>query len=97
MNEETRPPAFVRHEDDQSRRERSICGWRRFLISRHDPGVARWELYDMVADRTETTDLAGEHPDRVRQMAAAWTAWAERTGAIHQLGKKYRLKPNAPG
>jgi arylsulfatase len=56
-----------------------------------DQDVARWELYDLVADRTETNDLAGERPDRVRRMAAAWTAWAERTGAIHQLGRKYRL------
>jgi arylsulfatase A-like enzyme len=61
-----------------------------------DQDVARWELYDVVADRTETNDLAVEHPDRVRRMAAAWTAWAERTGAIHQLGKKHRLKPNKP-
>jgi arylsulfatase len=61
-----------------------------------DQDVARWELYDMVADRTETNDLAGEYPDRVRRMAAAWTAWAGQTGAIHQLGKKYRLKPKKP-
>ena len=61
-----------------------------------DQEVTRWELYDMVADRTETNDLAVEHTDRVRQMDAAWTTWAKRTGAVHQLGKKYRLKPNKP-
>ncbi|MHC4404637.1 MAG: arylsulfatase [Planctomycetota bacterium] len=59
-----------------------------------DQDVARWELYDVVADRTETDDLAGAHAAQVRRMAGEWTAWAERTGAIHQLGKKYRLKPN---
>jgi arylsulfatase len=40
-----------------------------------------WELYDMVADRTETNNLAGEQPERVRALADAWFAWAERTGA----------------
>ncbi|MEX2351761.1 MAG: arylsulfatase [Balneolaceae bacterium] len=38
----------------------------------------RWELYDMESDRTETRDLADEHPERVEQMAAAWLQWAER-------------------
>ncbi|MHC4176213.1 MAG: arylsulfatase [Planctomycetota bacterium] len=61
-----------------------------------DQDVGRWELYDLAADRTETHDLAGRHPERVRQMAADWTIWAKSTGAIHQLGKKYRLKPVNP-
>jgi arylsulfatase len=58
-----------------------------------DQEVARWELYDIIADRTERCDLAGKHPEQVHEMVAAWTTWAERTGAVHQLGKKYRLKP----
>jgi len=37
-----------------------------------------WELYDMVADRTELNDLAAEQPARVKQLAAAWQAYAER-------------------
>lgn len=41
----------------------------------------RWELYDMEGDRTETTDLADEFPDRVAKLSEAWRAWAERTGA----------------
>jgi len=47
-----------------------------------DKLVRRWELYDMQADRTETTDLADEHPDRVAQMAADWRSWAEDTGVV---------------
>ena len=39
----------------------------------------RWELYDMDADRTETRDRAAELPDRVRQLAASWQAWAQRS------------------
>jgi len=62
-----------------------------------DQNVARWEIYDMVDDRTETRDLAAEYPDRVGRMAAAWMDWARRTGAVHRLGTKYRLKPKGPG
>lgn len=39
-----------------------------------------WELYDMIADRTETTDLAPLHPALVEELAAAWQHWAERCG-----------------
>ena len=38
----------------------------------------RWELYDMAADRTETNDLAAEHPQRVKAMAAEWERWARK-------------------
>ena len=31
-----------------------------------------WELYDLETDRTETTDLASEHPGKVRQMEELW-------------------------
>ncbi|MEM8954072.1 MAG: arylsulfatase [Verrucomicrobiota bacterium] len=34
-----------------------------------------WELYDFSVDRTETHDLAEEHPERVEQMVEAWGAW----------------------
>jgi len=41
--------------------------------------AAKWELYDLQADRTETNDLAAKHPDRVRKMSSLWNEWAERT------------------
>lgn len=41
----------------------------------------QWELYNLVEDQTETRNVAREHPDRVRAMASAWRAWAERVGA----------------
>ncbi|MGD8240858.1 MAG: sulfatase-like hydrolase/transferase, partial [Armatimonadota bacterium] len=37
-----------------------------------------WELYDMEADRTEMNDLAAEEPERVRELADLWQAWADR-------------------
>ena len=45
-----------------------------------DRKVKHWELYDLVADRTETTDLAQRHPDRVAALSGKWFAWAEKTG-----------------
>lgn len=32
-----------------------------------------WELFDLRRDRTETNDLAAEHPDRVRDLEQLWT------------------------
>jgi arylsulfatase A-like enzyme len=37
----------------------------------------QWELYDMVADRTETRDLAAERPELVARLSAAWRTWAK--------------------
>jgi arylsulfatase len=52
-----------------------------------------WELYDLSKDRSETNNLAGKLPRRVKQMAAQYDAWAKRTGAkIHEKSKK--LKPS---
>ena len=47
------------------------------LVARHG---GDWELYDLVADRTETDDLAPRHPERVARMAAMYDAWAARCG-----------------
>ncbi len=37
-----------------------------------------WELYDMEADRTESTDLAGQYPELVKQMEQMYQTWARR-------------------
>jgi arylsulfatase len=41
-----------------------------------------WELYDIDVDRAELTDLAARHPDVVAELAAEWSAWANRVGVI---------------
>ena len=33
---------------------------------------APWELYDLAQDRGESRDLAAEHPDKVKELAARW-------------------------
>lgn len=37
-----------------------------------------WELHDLTRDLSESHDLAGEHPDKVAELVAAWeeAAWA---------------------
>jgi arylsulfatase len=32
-----------------------------------------WELYDLAKDRSETYDLAGRYPERVKELATIWT------------------------
>src|SRR5207244_3105614 len=45
------------------------------------PG-AKWELYDMEADRTEMQDLASSQPSKVEELQAKWEAWAQRAHVI---------------
>lgn len=60
---------------------RFVRGPRYKLVSEGPPWEAEkgaWELYDLQADPFETRDLAGEAPERVREMAAAYDAWLAR-------------------
>jgi arylsulfatase len=43
---------------------------------------APWELYNMEVDRVELHDLAANEPQRVKEMAAKWDAWAIRTHVL---------------
>jgi len=55
-----------------------------------------WELYDLGRDRTEINDLAARFPERVKELSAAWEAWASVnhvTPLPRDLGVKY-LKPD---
>jgi len=46
------------------------------LVRRSRNGA--WELYDMKTDRTELHDLAAAQPDKAKELAAKWEAWALR-------------------
>jgi arylsulfatase len=53
-----------------------------------------WELYDMNADRTEMNNLTQKHPDRVKEMAAQWDAWAAQSKVL-PLGT-WKIEPDPP-
>ncbi|MSU33018.1 MAG: arylsulfatase [Pedosphaera sp.] len=41
-----------------------------------------WELYNLSIDRTESHDLAGVHPDKVRTLTLEWEKWARRAKVL---------------
>ncbi len=49
--------------------------------------AAKWELYDIAADRTESTNLAAKHPARVKDLSRKWEAWAERATVLPWIWK----------
>jgi arylsulfatase A-like enzyme len=51
-----------------------VGDWKLVRLGRNGP----WELYDLKADRTELHDLAAAQPERAKDLAAKWDAWAER-------------------
>jgi arylsulfatase A-like enzyme len=54
---------------------RVLCSGDWKLISRDE--TTHWELYDLAADGTETTNLAERKPDVIKQPAAEWQACSE--------------------
>ncbi|NOY83022.1 MAG: arylsulfatase [Kiritimatiellaeota bacterium] len=59
----------------------------------------KWELYDLVADRSELDDLAGRHPDIVRELTALYDRWATRCKVMpwEQLLEMRRARQAARG
>jgi arylsulfatase len=45
-------------------------------------GRDTWQLYDMVEDRTETTDLTDQRPDLAGDLAEQHRAWSDRVGVL---------------
>ena len=45
----------------------------KLVAAKGDP----WELYDLANDAGETTNLAAQHPKRLRDLVARWNQWAE--------------------
>ncbi len=66
-----RDALFWEHEGNAAIR---VGDWKLVRLGRDGP----WELYDLKADRTELHDLAAAQPERAKELAAKWDAWAER-------------------
>lgn len=50
------------------------------------PG-AKWELYNIAMDRTESKDLALLHPEKVRELVKKWEVWAKRAHVLPWIWK----------
>jgi arylsulfatase A-like enzyme len=50
------------------------------IVNDHTSGP--WRLYDMEADRTESTDLSAQNSDLVATMSSGWQSWKERVGVV---------------
>lgn len=46
------------------------------------PQNGQWELYDLDHDRAETRNLAGQHPEIVRNFADRYDRWAKEVGVM---------------
>jgi arylsulfatase A-like enzyme len=67
-------PIFWEHESNRAVRDGK---WK--LVAKAD---SPWELYDMENDRTEMRNLASSKPDKVKELAAKWDAWAEQNDVL---------------
>ena len=67
-----RDALFWEHEGNAAIR---VGDWKLVRFGRNGP----WELYNLKADRTELHDLAADEPERAKELAAKWDAWAGRT------------------
>ncbi len=73
-------------------------GWE--AVTLHRPltpfSDAEWELYDLRSDPTELVNLAGEHPEKVQELAEAWEQ-AARDNQVYPLdegaGVKFLVRP----
>jgi arylsulfatase len=70
---EREEPIFFAHEGNSAIRE----GRWKLVAKKKGVQQDQWELYDMSKDRSETTNLAAEHPERVTDMKKRWYAWAK--------------------
>ena len=45
-------------------------------------GTGKWQLYDLLVDPGETTDLADRQPNRLNKLAAQWRTYASVNGVV---------------
>src|SRR6185295_16890791 len=67
-------PIFWEHEGNRAARSGK---WK--LVGKENQP---WELYDIERDRTELNDLATKEPAKVKELAAAWDAYAARADVL---------------
>jgi arylsulfatase len=71
----TRDALWWLHEDNRALR---VGDWKIVASGKDAP----WELYDLSNDRSESRNLAGDRPEKVRDLSARWTRMTEEFGAL---------------
>jgi arylsulfatase A-like enzyme len=58
------------------------CGKWKILKLPPPYGADKWQLYDLSLDPGETTDLAAEHPGRLKEFSVRWKNYATKNGVV---------------
>ena len=64
---------------DLPRHQAILSGHWKAIRPRKKP--AEWQLYNLETDGTETTDVADQHPEQVKNLAQRFNAWQKRVNA----------------
>ncbi len=63
---------FWEHENGRAVR---VGDWK---MTKHTDG--NWQLFNLANDLSETTNVAAEHPDKVKELKSLWNNWAKGVG-----------------
>ena len=83
-------PIFWEHEGNKAVR----LGKYKLVSKWEKEAETNWELYDMVADRTEMNDLSEQIPDKVQEMSKMYDKWATQNNVLpwNEIQKIYDNK-----
>ncbi|MGI9240988.1 MAG: arylsulfatase [Verrucomicrobiales bacterium] len=56
-------------------------------------GNGNWQLYDLSTDPGERRDLSSKFPERTKELAGEWEAYAKNNGVIHPKPAAFYAKP----
>ncbi len=79
---------YWQHENHAAVREGN---WK--LVTVNDRDDSGWALYDLTKDRSESADLAGEHPEVVERLRKKWQRWAEQSNVVPFPEQREKAKP----
>ncbi len=93
-------PLFFEHENNAAVRDGKWKLVGRGVAAQEGVQFDKWELYDIEKDRTELQNLAAIHPEKTRELANQWDAWAARAqvypkGSADREGSDQQ-DPNTP-
>jgi arylsulfatase A-like enzyme len=53
-------------------------------------GQGQWQLFDLKKDLGETEDLSKKHPEKMKELKAAWKQYADDVGVVETTGAMNR-------